>query len=448
MKEQTSIPTGKVERASRFVATGLKVGGNYLKHYTKKLIDPSVSREELHADNAEDIYDTLSGLKGSALKVAQMLSMDKGMLPKAYTERFAMSQYSAPPLSGPLVVNTFVKTLGKPPGQLYDSFEMQASNAASIGQVHRASKWGKELAVKIQYPGVANSVKSDLRIVKPFALRIVGMNEVDMDKYFQEIEGKLLEETDYKLELRRSMEVSAQCAHIPNLVFPTYYPELSSDRIITMDWLKGKHLKEFLGSGGPEASASSGGASAAGPVSQEVRDRIGQALWDFYQFQVHSLRRVHADPHPGNFLMREDGTVGVFDFGCIKEIPEDFYTNYFLLVDKEVLRDEARRREIYTNLEMIHPSDTEKEIVFFSELFQKMIDMLTLPFTRETFDFGDESYFTEIYEYMDYVSNLKEVRESKVARGSRHSLYVNRTYFGLYSILSDLKARVVTGFGH
>ena len=429
MKEQTSIPTGKVERASRFVGTGLKVGANYLKHYTKRLIDPSTTKDELHADNAEDIYDTLSGLKGSALKVAQMLSMDKGMLPKAYTDRFAMAQYRAPPLSGPLVVNTFVKTLGKTPAQLFDKFEMKASNAASIGQVHKAEKWGKELAVKIQYPGVANSVKSDLRIVKPFALRIVGMNEVDMDKYFDEIEGKLLEETDYRLELRRSIEVSAQCAHIKNLVFPTYYPELSSDRVITMDWLQGFHLKEFLDRN----------------PSQEVRNSIGQALWDFYQFQVHQLKKVHADPHPGNFLMREDGTVGVFDFGCIKEIPEDFYVNYFLLTNKEVLQDEVRRREIYTNLEMIHPSDTEKEIVFFSELFQKMIDMLTLPFTRQEFDFGDESYFRAIYEYMDYLSDLKEVRESKVARGSRHSLYVNRTYFGLYSILSDLKANIKTG---
>lgn len=429
MKEQTNIPTGKVERASRFVTTGLKVGTNYLKHYTKKLIDPSISREELHADNAEDIYDTLSNLKGSALKVAQMLSMDKGMLPKAYTDKFAMSQYSAPPLSGPLVINTFVKTLGKTPAELYDTFDVKAANAASIGQVHKATKWGKELAIKIQYPGVASSVKSDLRIVKPFAMRIVGMNEVDMDKYFEEIETKLLEETDYQLELHRSMEVSALCAHIPNLVFPQYYPELSSEKIITMDWLKGFHLKEFL---------------LKNP-SQEARNSIGQALWDFYQFQVHQLKKVHADPHPGNFLMREDGTIGIFDFGCIKEIPEDFYVNYFLLVDKEVLKDEKRRKQIYTSLEMIHPSDSDKEIEFFSTLFQKMIDMLTLPFTVPEFDFGDETYFQEIYAYMDYVANLKEVKESKVARGSRHSLYVNRTYFGLYSILSDLKANIKTG---
>lgn len=429
MKEQTNIPTGKVERAGRFVTTGLKVGTNYIKHYTRKLMDPSLTREALHQENAEDIYATLSNLKGSALKVAQMLSMDRGMLPRAYSERFAMSQYSAPPLSGPLVVNTFVKTLGKTPAQLYDSFDIKASNAASIGQVHKASKNGKELAVKIQYPGVANSVKSDLRIVKPFAIRIVGMNEVDMDKYFDEIESKLLEETDYALELHRSQELSARCAHIPNLVFPAYYPELSSDRIITMDWLDGLHLKEFL---------------ATNP-SQEVRNKIGQALWDFYQFQVHTLKKVHADPHPGNFLLRTDGTVGIFDFGCVKEVPEDFYVNYFLLTDKEVLKDDARRKEIYTNLEMIHPSDTEKEVVFFSGLFQEMIRLLTHPFTVDRFDFGNEDYFNEIYAYMDYLSNLKEVRESKVARGSRHSLYINRTYFGLYSMLSDLKADVITG---
>lgn len=431
MKEQNNIPTGKVERAGKFVTTGLKVGTNYIKHYTRKLLDPSTTKEELHQDNAEDIYETLSNLKGSALKVAQMLSMDKGMLPKAYTEKFTMSQYSAPPLSGPLVVNTFMKTLGKMPSQLYDQFDMKASNAASIGQVHKAVKDGKQLAVKIQYPGVANSVKSDLRIVKPFAVRIVGMNEVDMDKYFEEIETKLLEETDYKLELQRSQELSEQCAHIPNLVFPNYYPELSSDRIITMDWLEGKHLKEFLETN----------------PSQEVRNKIGQALWDFYAFQMHELRKVHADPHPGNFLLRGDGTVGIFDFGCVKEIPEDFYVNYFLLTDKELLKNEPRRREIYTNLEMIHPSDTEKEIQFFSGLFQKMTSLLTLPFTVKRFDFGNESYFAEIYAYMDYLYNLKEVRESKVARGSRHSLYVNRTYFGLYSILSDLKADVITAEG-
>ncbi|MCU0355613.1 MAG: AarF/UbiB family protein, partial [Cytophagales bacterium] len=163
MKSQNSIPATKVERATRFVATGLKVGGNYIKHYAKKAVNPDLSRDELHEDNAADIYATLSELKGSALKVAQMMSMDRNLLPRAYSDRFQMAQYSAPPLSGPLVVKTFVNSFGKTPQQLFDSFGMEATNAASIGQVHRAVKHGKRLAVKVQYPGVAQSVRSDLK---------------------------------------------------------------------------------------------------------------------------------------------------------------------------------------------------------------------------------------------------------------------------------------------
>ncbi len=428
MKEQQSIPTSKVERAAHFVGTGVKIGGNYIKHYTQKLINKDISRDELNKDNAEDIYGTLSKLKGSALKVAQMLSMDRGLLPKEYQDKFQLSQYSAPPLSGPLVAQTFIKSFGKMPNQLFDTFEMNATAAASIGQVHKAAKKGKKLAVKIQYPGVANSISSDLKMVKPIATRLVGLNSRDADKYFDEVEGKLLEETDYELELRRSIELSDLCAHIPNLTFPKYYPELSSKRIITMDWLEGMHMKEFL---------------LTNP-SQEIRNQIGQALWDFYDFQVHQLKKVHADPHPGNFFFKSDGTVSIFDFGCVKEIPASFYDAYFSLIDRNIYKDEKKVMEIYNALEMIHPTDTQAELDFFFPLFKTMIDMLTQPFTVDNFDFGEETYFTGIYQYVDYVSNLKEVRDSVKARGSRHSLYINRTYYGLYHILFDLKAQVKT----
>ncbi|MCL6524652.1 MAG: AarF/ABC1/UbiB kinase family protein [Thermoflavifilum sp.] len=431
-KEQNSIPTTKVERAARFAFTGAKLGVNYVKHYTRKLIDPSVPREQLHEANAEDIYDVLSNLKGSALKVAQMLSLDRGFLPPAYAKKFALSQYSAPPLSGPLVVNTFLKSLGKTPAQLFDRFNIHASHAASIGQVHEAWKNGKKLAVKIQYPGVAHSVKSDLRIVKPIAIRIVGLQEADMDQYFEEVETKLLEETNYQLELQRSRELTAECSSLPGLIFPHYYPEYSSDKIITMDWLEGLHLPEFLDT----------------QPSQEVRNRAGQALWDFYQFQIHHLRKVHADPHPGNFLFQPNGQVGIIDFGCVKEIPDDFYSHYFALTRPELLRDEAHRMEIFRQLGILHPTDTEKEIRFFSDLFQKLIDLTTLPFQREIFDFGDPDFFNEIYAYTDYVYSLPEVRHSKIVRGTRHSLYINRTYFGLYSLLGDLKAQVKTSWQH
>lgn len=101
MKELDKIPTSKVQRAARFVRTGVKVGGNYIKHYSKKVVNPGLSKEALHEDNARDIYQSLSELKGSALKVAQMMSMDKNLLPGAYQDKFAMAQYSAPPYPTP-----------------------------------------------------------------------------------------------------------------------------------------------------------------------------------------------------------------------------------------------------------------------------------------------------------------------------------------------------------
>ena len=172
VKEQQSIPVGKVQRATKFISAGAKIGTNYLKHYSKKLVNSELTKDQLHLDNATDIYNSLSQLKGSALKVAQMLSMDKNLLPTAYQDQFAMAQYSAPPLSYPLVVRTFEKSMGKKPQEIFDTFLHEASNAASIGQVHQATLEGKKLAVKIQYPGVADSVKSDLAMVKPIALRM------------------------------------------------------------------------------------------------------------------------------------------------------------------------------------------------------------------------------------------------------------------------------------
>lgn len=428
MKSQEKIPTSKVQRASKFITTGAKIGRNYVKHYAKKAVNKNVTREELDEDNARDIYDSLSQLKGSALKVAQMMSMDKNMLPKAYTDRFTMSQYSAPPLSGPLVVKTFKKYFGKSPQELYDSFEMDASNAASIGQVHTAYKDGKKLAVKIQYPGVADSIHSDLKMVKPFAVQILQLPNKDIDKYLEEVESKLVEETDYDLELKRSQEISEACAHLDNLAFAHYYPDLSANKILTMDWLPGKHLKEFM---------------ATNP-SQEIRNQIGQALWDFYDFQMHQLKAVHADPHPGNFILQEDGTLGIIDFGCIKEIPEDFYHNYFVVINPHLMENEEMMYQVFYDMEFLYKHDPDHIKEFYVGIFKQMVDLLCRPFRTDTFDFSNDEYFTEIYEFSDSLSNMKEIRESKEARGSKHSLYINRTYFGLYSILNELKAEVIT----
>jgi predicted unusual protein kinase regulating ubiquinone biosynthesis (AarF/ABC1/UbiB family) len=413
----------------RFVKTGAQIGGNYIKHYSKKLVDPSLSKDELHEDNATDVYSALSELKGSALKVAQMLSMEKNILPRQYTNKFQMAQYSAPPLSGPLIVQTFIKSFGKAPLEIFTTFEMKASNAASIGQVHKASLNDKTLAIKIQYPGVGDSIKSDLKMVKPIAFRLLDMNEKELEKYIKEVESKLLEETDYTLELKRSLEISEQCKHIPNLLFTKYYPEYSSKKVLTMDWLSGLHLDDFLRTN----------------PSQEVRNKIGQAMWDFYDLQVHGLKAVHADPHPGNFILQADGTLGVIDFGCVKEIPEDFYLNYFALLMPELMQDQAIIKRIMLQQEIINKSDSEATQAKITDAFVRMTGLLSTPFKEASFDFGNNAYIDEIYALGEEVSKMDEIKKSKEGRGSQHALYINRTYFGLYSILNVLGAKVNTG---
>jgi predicted unusual protein kinase regulating ubiquinone biosynthesis (AarF/ABC1/UbiB family) len=424
-KEQNSIPTSKVERSAKFVKTGFKIGGNYIKHYSKKLFNPDLDKSELNEDNAADIYESLSELKGSALKVAQMLSMDKNLLPQAYTDKFSQSQYNAPPLSGPLIVQTFKKYFSKTPDKIYDKFNVHSSNAASIGQVHKAELDGKILAVKIQYPGVGDSISSDLKLVKPFAFRMLGMSEKELDVYMREVEERLLEETDYELEVRRSIEFSVACANLDNVVFPKYYPELSSKRIITMDWLEGKHLREFLQTN----------------PSQELRNKIGQALWDFYNFQQHELRAVHADPHPGNFMITSEDKLGVIDFGCIKEMPEDFYYPFFSLTSTGLMDNKAETINAFRKLEMIHATDTPAQVEFYYTAYKQMIGLFAKPYITDHFDFGETAFFDELYGFGEKISKMPEFKQ---ARGVKHFIYVNRTNFGLYNILHELKANVKT----
>ncbi|HUH27185.1 ABC1 kinase family protein [Gelidibacter sp.] len=426
MKTIDKIPTSKIQRASKLVSTGAKVGVNYLKYYGDKLTKTEdVARSRLNENNAEDIYDSLKQLKGSALKVAQMLSMEKSIMPQAYVEKFSLAQFSVPPLSPPLVIKTFKSYFGKPPNELYDSFNTTSVNAASIGQVHIAEKNGKKLAVKIQYPGVAESISSDLALVKPIAMKMFNIKGTDSDKYFKEVEGKLIEETNYILEMQQSKEIAAACAHIPNLLFPQYYEDLSSERIITMDYMEGEHLSEFT----------------ARNTNQKIANKLGQALWDFYMFQIHVLKKVHADPHPGNFLVNEDHNLVALDFGCMKVIPDDFYVPYFELATPENIRDESTFISKLYQLEILREDDTEEEVQFFSEMFHELLSLFTQPFHTETFDFSDADFFGKIAELGQRYSKSTELRKMNGNRGSKHFIYMNRTFFGLYNLMFDLKAK-------
>ena len=428
MKNINSIPTSKIQRATKLVKTGAKVGVNYLKYYGDKLVSSEEkAKENLDKNNAEDIYKSLKELKGSALKVAQMLSMEKSILPRAYVEKFSLSQFSVPPLSPALVNKTFKKYFGKLPSQIFDAFNPESVNAASIGQVHIAKKDGKKLAVKIQYPGVADSISSDLALVKPIAMKMFNIKGKGSDRYFKEVENKLIEETDYILEFNQSKEIVEACKHITNLKFPEYYKEFSSNRIITMDWMDGIHLSEF----------------AQRNNNTALGNQLGQALWDFYMYQIHRLKKVHADPHPGNFLVSKEGELIVIDFGCMKAIPESFYLPYFELSKKETIENEELFTKKLYELEILREDDSKEELAFFSEMFHEMLSLFTQPYHNEVFDFSNEDFFGKIAEIGTKYAKSTQLRSMNGNRGSKHFIYINRTFFGLYNLLNDLKAKEI-----
>lgn len=428
MKTTGNIPVGKLKRAGKILKTGLKVGKNYASYYGEKVIKGESSKKHLDKKNASDIMESLQELKGGGLKVAQMLSMEENLLPKEYVDMFSLAQFSVPPLSAPLVKKTFKRYFGKYPEDIFDSFNYNSTNAASIGQVHEAWKDGTKLAVKIQYPGVGDSIKSDLAMLKPMASRLLKLKSSEAEEYFKEVESKLVEETDYNLELKNSIKLSSACQAIEGLIFPKYIPELSNERIITMEWIEGQHLSEFVQSN----------------PSQELRNKFGQRLWNFYMYQVHELLTVHADPHPGNILVTPDGKLGIIDFGCVKELPRSFYEPYSQLQDPSILNQEDQFSAILEQLDVLRPKDSAKQRAYFYNIFHELLTLALTPYHQDTFDFGNNDFFAEMSALGERMSRESLTSEFKPNRGSKHFIYTNRTFFGLYNLLHLLKAEVNT----
>jgi predicted unusual protein kinase regulating ubiquinone biosynthesis (AarF/ABC1/UbiB family) len=420
---QDKLPTSKIERASKFLKTGVKVGSNYAKHYGQKiLLNREMSREELDRKNANDIFESFAELRGSALKMAQMLSMDTFNLSTAFTDVMQKAQYSVPPMSAPMAVQAFKNSMGKSPEQVFDRFDAQAHKAASMGQVHVAWKDGKKLAVKIQYPGVADSIKSDIKLVKSIAPRIANTTAAELAPFFQEVEERLLEEADYTHELQKSIEFSERCKNVPGIVFPAYYPEMSSQRVITMEWIEGVHLKEFLASNPPK----------------ELKQKVAENLWNFYEYQMHVLRTLNADPHPGNFLFREDGSIGVLDFGCTKTLTQELYDDYFALAEPGLFADRPRVEQVMRKLQILRPSDTRERVEYLINLFERLITYIAQPYHRGYFNFANDSFYEEMTQISMEMSKMREVR------GTRDFLFINRTYYGLYALFRELGAELNT----
>lgn len=419
------FPSSKFDRGKIFAKTGLKLGTNYAKRYVKNKAGKKESAEEarqFHSKNARQVFNEFSKLRGTALKIAQSLSMDQGLLPDEFAEVMSESQYSVPPINKALVRTIIKRELGDYPENIFNDFTPNAIAAASIGQVHRATlKSGEDVAIKIQYPNVRNTIDSDLGLAKTLMRRFVKKG-ADLDEYFDEIKNTLLEETNYKQEAQY-LDYFYNRFDQEYIITPKLFEEYSTQKVLTMGFIEGRHLKEFL---------------QDNPTQQE-RNRYGQLLWDFFHDQVDQRDFIHADTHPGNFMITEEGKLGVIDFGCVKKFPTSFTRNYMKLLPHHLDKSEDEIRRLYIELDIIkeNPDDPKKEEYFF-KYCKKYGDIFAQPYQDDQFDFGGTNFNKKIKRFAKNAPVMNE------PRGDKNFLFSTRMHTGLYNLLVKLEAVVDT----
>lgn len=296
------------------------VAGNYAKTRLKSAFtnaeDRIKDRAAVHQLNGERIAQTLGELKGAVMKVGQMASIANDVLPKELADQLRRLQKEAPPMPFEVIAAQIQSEFGASHHVLFDSFDEEPFAAASIGQVHRArTDDGREVVVKVQYPGVDESCDSDLAHLK-LALKASGLVRIDrrsLNALFEEMRARLHEELDYCFEadnVRRFRKFHEQHDFV---VVPDVVGERSSQRVLTLTYEHGDHINDLDDERYP----------------QHIRDQLGINLFHTMASELTVLRAIHADPNPANIAFRPDGTVVMYDFGCVKECKPDVIHDYF-----------------------------------------------------------------------------------------------------------------------
>ena len=304
-----------VSRSLKLATLPLGIATRATTSIGKRIIgtNPELITAELQAKTAEQIFQTLGELKGGAMKMGQALSIFESMLPEEFAEPYRESltrlQDSAPAMPTSTVESVLVKNLGKDWRKQFIDFDYKPSAAASIGQVHKAI-WhdGREVAVKIQYPGAGKALAADIKQASRLA-RLVALIApgVEIEPLLEEIQERMLEEIDYKKEARVQREFVKAFENDPEFKIPRVI--LSTESMLISEWLDGTPLSRIIESG-----------------TQEERDRVGLLYERFLLSSPSRCGYLHADPHPGNFRITEDGKLGVLDFGASAHLPEGLPT--------------------------------------------------------------------------------------------------------------------------
>ena len=308
---KTNSQNGALPRGYRLGKLGLSLVGSYLSYQAQNILlgDDGKPQRKAHFQKqaSRQMREELGALKGPVMKLGQLLSMQNGILSGEALQELASLQMQAPGMHASLARAQFKSALGKYPEEVFREFDPDPFAAASLGQVHRAlTRSGEKVAVKIQYPAIRSAIENDLKLLRSATLPAKLTGHVPA-ALLDEIQRGLLEETDYVREADNLEFFRNGLSGLDFLTVPCPNRDLSTDRVLTMSYVEGEKLNDFL----------------QRKPSQTLRNLVGARLVESCETQIQWLKAVHADQHPGNYLFQPDGRIGLVDFGCVKRISFD-----------------------------------------------------------------------------------------------------------------------------
>jgi predicted unusual protein kinase regulating ubiquinone biosynthesis (AarF/ABC1/UbiB family) len=413
----------KLQRRAHLARLGGRAGADFARHRARRVFANAARQAELdqafELRTAAQVAEALGNMKGAFMKLGQMASyLDIG-LPPHVREALAGLQQNAPPMSAELAAGVVERELGASPHRLFLEWDPAPIAWASIGQVHRAiTRDERPVAVKVQYPGVDDAIRSDLDsaglIFGAMGLALPGF---DPGPLVEEIRVRVTEELDYRLEARNTQLFADFYRHHPFISVPDVVPELSTARVLTTDLAEGVRFEEMTG------------------WSQDERNLSAEAI---YRFVFRSLYRVHAfngDPHPGNYLFRPGGRVTFLDFGLVKHFtgPEiDVFGEMIRMMVIE--RDLPRFRSVIERIGLLAPGTpvSDAEVLdYYSHFYEFVMDDAVVTVTPEWSSEAAARYFDPTGPYGPII---------KAANLPRSFVIIQRINLGLMAILGDLGA--------
>lgn len=417
------VPVGRFRRFHLLGTLQAKIGAAYLFYWLRGWFKDADENKRLLAEthwrNAMRLLDSMSYLRGAAMKVGQTLANFPMIVPREFVETLDQLHANAPPMHWSLLKEMVFNEFGDDPENLFESFEKRAVAAASLGQVHRARlKSGEWVAVKIQYPGIGRTIREDVRNLQMFMLPArLSRDWENTKEQFDYLRIRLERETDYEREAA-ALEQARPLFHEDDcIVVPRVYRQFSSSRILTTQWLGGVHLDKFL---------------ATNP-DHELRNEFGRKMVRAWYRLMYAGRLVYADFHPGNFLFMDDGRLGIIDFGFILEI-DDTLWELFRKIDRPLTT--GRREDRIAAMKEWSwigddPADADR-----LQLSEEYADWCWRGrYCGGEFDFGDEADFRR------GIGLFTEMVRRRYSRSRDCTPIIARQQFGWLSMLYRLRAK-------